>query len=157
MAQLVPLISSLGTFIGRVFMVTGMAVDIAVKRIIFQGSKQTCYEGSAGKGKDSDTKSKTKPKVGQPACKSDLFMGNKNIKPTSYKEVPAPQHKCKASQTGIINDAAEFFASNVKFLEATADSDTARLKLLKTCELQEDKQHNYLVEKGKAEVDIGRM
>ncbi|KAG1791927.1 uncharacterized protein HD556DRAFT_1444995 [Suillus plorans] len=92
-------------------------------------------EGSGGESNDSDTERKSKPKAGQPARKSVLSAGDKKVKPTTQKGVPAPRHKCKASQTGLGNEAAEFFASNVKFLKATADSDIARLKLLEKREL----------------------
>ncbi|KAG1750581.1 uncharacterized protein EDB91DRAFT_1078599 [Suillus paluster] len=111
-------------------------------------------EGSDGESKDSDTERKTKPKAGQPARKSVLSAGDKKVKPTSQKGVPVPRHKRKASQTGIGSEAAEFFASNVEFLKATADSDIACLKLLEKCELREDKQYNYMVEKGRAEMTL---
>jgi hypothetical protein len=111
-------------------------------------------EGSDGESKDSDMERKSKPKAGQPARKSVLSAGDKKVKPTMQKGVPAPRHKRKASQTGIGNEAAEFFASNVEFLKATADSDVARLKLLEKRELREDKQYNYMIEKGRAEVTL---
>ncbi|KAG1720965.1 hypothetical protein EDD22DRAFT_962669 [Suillus occidentalis] len=111
-------------------------------------------EGSDGESKDSDMERKSKPKAGQPARKSILSAGDKKVKPMMQKGVPAPRHKRKASQTGIGNEAAEFFASNVEFLKATADSDVARLKLLEKRELREDKQYNYMIEKGRAEVTL---
>ncbi|KAG1734243.1 uncharacterized protein EDB91DRAFT_1084146 [Suillus paluster] len=111
-------------------------------------------EGSDGESKDSDTERKTKPKAGQPAHKSVLSAGDKKVKPTLQKGVPALRHKRKASQTGIGSEAAEFFASNVEFLKATADSDIACLKLLEKCEFRGDKQYNYMVEKGRAEMTL---
>jgi hypothetical protein len=70
------------------------------------------------------------------------------------KGVPAPRHKKKASQSSISIEAANFFSSNVEFLKATANADSERLKLLKKREDREDKQYDFMVEKGRAEVTL---
>lgn len=71
----------------------------------------------------------------------------------SQKGVTAPRHKRQASQN-ISSQAVDFFTSNAEYLRATANADNERLTLLKNREICEDKQHEFMMEKGKAEVKL---
>ncbi|KAG2745389.1 hypothetical protein P692DRAFT_20877771 [Suillus brevipes Sb2] len=105
---------------------------------------------SDDKGKNSGTTRKPNATQSQPAkkLKSASTVVEKKVKPSSQKGVTAPQHKWKASSpANISNEAAEFFSSNVEFLKATVHSDTEHLKLLKSREIREENQHNFMVEK----------
>jgi hypothetical protein len=75
-------------------------------------------------------------------------------KPISCKGVPAPRHKRQVSQNNISGQAVDFFASNAEYLKATTNADNKRLKLLKRRETREDKQHGFMMDKGKAEVKL---
>ncbi|OJA20409.1 hypothetical protein AZE42_12947, partial [Rhizopogon vesiculosus] len=112
-------------------------------------SEESSASDSSGEAKNGGTTKK--PKTSRPAQK---FTAEKKVKLNSQKGVPAPRHKRKVSQANVGNEAAEFFSSNVEFLKATAHGDSERLKLLKKREMREEKQHEFIVEKGRAEVSL---
>lgn len=110
---------------------------------------------SDDEGKNGGATRKPNATQSQPAkkLKSASTVVEKKVKPSSQKGVTAPRHKRKASSpANISNEAAEFFSSNVEFLKATVHSDTERLKLLKSHEIREENQHNFMVEKERAEM-----
>lgn len=111
-------------------------------------------EGDAsddGFGSDNSGKKRLKKKPRVMAPKATISKKNK---PVSQKGVPTPRHKRQVSQSNISSEAVNSFASNAKYLKATTSADGECLKLLKRRETREDKQHGFMMEKGKAEVKL---
>ncbi|KAG2144415.1 uncharacterized protein EDB93DRAFT_1104975 [Suillus bovinus] len=119
------------------------------------GMISDALEISSDASDTSDEEHKVKAKKAHSKALQRSTSSATEIKAKSVsKGVPAQCHKKKASQSSISIKAADFFSSNVEFLKATANTDGEQLKLLKKHKDREDKQHDFMVEKGRAEVAL---